>query len=62
TKGRCAEEDYQFRDIYSILENDLFKSFMDKLEQAGYEEKRAEEMRGLAIKAMMEAGMREAEL
>lgn len=62
TKGRCAEEDYQFRDIYSILENDLFKSFMDKLEQAGYEEKRAEEMRGLVVKAMMEAGMREAEL
>jgi len=35
---------------------------MDKLEQAGYEEKRAEEMRGLVVKAMMEAGMREAEL
>ena len=57
-KGKCAEEPtYLFKDIRLILENDLFKSFINKLEQAGYEERKTEEMRSLAIKAIMRAGL-----
>ena len=55
TAGKCAEERYEFRDIQTILENDLFKSFTAKLEQAGYGQDKAKQMRNIATKAMMEA-------
>jgi len=55
TKDRCVEEHPQFQDIHTILEDDLFKSFMDKLEQTGYQEEKKKQMRDIAIKAMMEA-------
>lgn len=55
TAGKCAEEYYEFRDIQTILENDLFKSFTAKLEQAGYGQDKAKQMWDIATKAMMEA-------
>ena len=56
-KNKCDERDfhYEIRDIQTILEDDLFKTFMDKLEQTDYEEEKKKQMRDIAIKAMTEA-------
>lgn len=54
--GRCAgDEDLscEFRDIRIILEDDLFKSFIEKLKRSDYEEEKKRQMRDLVIKAMM---------
>jgi exonuclease SbcD len=56
TKGKCAKEpSFEFRDIHVILEDDLFKNFMNKLEQYNYSEEKKKQLRDLAIKAMMGA-------
>jgi exonuclease SbcD len=44
----------EFSDIHIILEDDLFKNFMNKLEQCGYDEERKKQLCDLAIRAMME--------
>jgi len=54
-KGKCVEEHLEFMDIYTILEDDLFKSFVKKLEQIDYSEEKKKQMQDIAIKAMMEA-------
>ncbi|TES90811.1 MAG: DNA repair exonuclease [Candidatus Cloacimonadota bacterium] len=52
---RCAgEPEFEFRDIQAILEDDLFKEFLKKLEQKDFEEGVKRGMRNIAIKAMME--------
>jgi len=51
----CVEERYEFRDIRTVLEDSLFKSFCAKLERANYDEKKKGDMRDMAIRAMMEA-------
>ena len=53
--GKCVEYRCEFRDIGRILEDDLFKGFMQKLEQGNYPEEKAKQLRDIAIKAMMEA-------
>jgi len=58
TKGKCAEEHYEeFRDISRILENDLFKSFMNKVKEGDYTEEEERQLQDTAIKAMMQAGL-----
>ncbi len=52
---RVAEEHIEFKDIHTILEDDLFKSFMKKLEQTDYDEEKKTRLRDLTIRAMMEA-------
>jgi exonuclease SbcD len=55
-RDRCAEPPrYELRDIRMILEDDLFKSFLTKLEGAGYDDIKKEHMRAIAVKAMMDA-------
>jgi exonuclease SbcD len=55
-RDRCAEQpNFKFRDIRQILEDDLFKEFSAKLAQAAYAEEKKDEMREMAIKAMMDA-------
>lgn len=55
-RGKCAEEpEYEFKDIRMILADELFKSFMEKLEQADYEEEKKRQIRDIAIKAMIGA-------
>ncbi len=55
-RDRCAESPhYEMRDIRMILEDDLFKSFLTKLEEAAYDEIKKEHMRAIAVKAMMDA-------
>jgi DNA repair exonuclease SbcCD nuclease subunit len=55
TGGRCAEEQFEFQDISSILNDDLFKSFERKLTKSNLEEVQKTQLRKLARKAMMEA-------
>lgn len=53
--GKCAEEHYEFQDIRTILEDDLFKIFVEKLEGTNYEEQKKKQMRDVAITAMVRA-------
>jgi DNA repair exonuclease SbcCD nuclease subunit len=56
SRGRCAEEPrLEFADAHAILEDDLFKSFVSKLEQRNYDAETKKQLLDLAIKAMMEA-------
>jgi exonuclease SbcD len=55
-RDRCAAPPhYEMRDIRMILEDDLFKSFLIKLEGTDYDETKKEHIKKLAIKAMMDA-------
>jgi len=54
-KGRrTKEQSFECSDIHVILEDDLFKNFMSKLEQRNYDEETKKQLRDLAIRAMME--------
>lgn len=53
-KGKSVEEHLEFRDIHIIVEDDLFKGFMNRLEQTAFTEEKKKQLRILAIKAMME--------
>lgn len=54
--GKGVEEPrYEFKDIQIILEDELFKSFMEKLEQTDYEEEKKKQIRDIAIISMIEA-------
>lgn len=53
--SRCVEEPrLEFADVHAILEDDLFKSFVKKLDQRKCDEEAKEQLRDLAIKAMMQ--------
>jgi hypothetical protein len=55
TSGKCIEDYYEFKDIRQIVEDDLFKRFLKKLERTDYGEEKKKQMREIAIKAMIEA-------
>jgi len=55
TKGKCVEEHLEFRDIHTIFEDDLFKSFIKKVEKSDYDEEKKKQVRNIAIRAMMGA-------
>jgi exonuclease SbcD len=53
-RDRCAEPPhYEFKDIGTILEDDLFQGFLKKLEQTDCDEEKKAHMREIAIRAMM---------
>ena len=54
-KGRCSKEDFkpEFKDIHSILEEDLFKTFEKKLAKKDYDEERKQQLLNVAIEAMV---------
>jgi len=56
-KNKCEPSDFRYEvaDIRTILEDDLFKSFIEKLERSDYTGEQKKQMRDTAIKAMMEA-------
>lgn len=54
-KDRCVEDYYEFQDVNNILEDDLFKSFVQKLEKTDYSEEKKKEMYNAAIRTMIEA-------
>jgi len=49
---KCIDQTYEFKDIRTILEDDLFKKFLEKLESTNFNEEAKKEMSELAIKAM----------
>lgn len=55
TRDRCEKPPVlEFRDIENIVEDELFKKFMSKIEEKDYDKTTIEEMRTAAIRAMME--------
>jgi len=50
---RCVETHYEFRDIQVLLDDDLMKRFMQKLQKTGDNEDKKTRMRDMAIKALM---------
>jgi exonuclease SbcD len=55
TKERCEEPPVlEFKDIENILEDELFKKFISKIEKRDYDEAMRKEMQTTAILAMME--------
>jgi len=55
TAGRCDELNYECSDVKMILKDDLFKSFINKLEQTNYSDEKRKQMCDFAIKAMIQA-------
>lgn len=57
-KDKLAEQpNYEeFKDIKTALENDLFVTFNEKLNQTDYDEKRKEQIRNYTISAIMRVG------
>lgn len=56
-RGKQIETSDEFRDVQRIVEDDLFKSFMRKLEQSGCPTGQIKELRDITIRAFMEAGI-----
>ena len=54
---RDIEWHFLFMDIKNLLNDDLFKNFVKKVELGNYDEERRKELRNLAVKAMMKAGL-----
>ncbi|MDI6734792.1 MAG: metallophosphoesterase [bacterium] len=54
-KKIAGEPCYEFKDIRMILEDDLFKNFVKKLEQSDYDEEKKKQLCDVTIKAMIEA-------
>ncbi|KPJ83632.1 MAG: serine/threonine protein phosphatase [Spirochaetes bacterium DG_61] len=52
---RCEERNYLFRDIKTVLEDELYGRFVEKLERKEYGEEKKKGLLDLAIRAMMEA-------
>ncbi|NIO05889.1 MAG: DNA repair exonuclease [Proteobacteria bacterium] len=55
TRGRLAEEHFEFRDVQAVLEDDLTRRFIQKLEQAGYEAEKENQIRDLVIHAIIQS-------
>ena len=56
TLNRCFEPPkFEFKDIQTILEDDLFRKFLNKLKQADYNEEKKRQICDVAVKAMIEA-------
>ena len=55
TAKRAEELRVEFADISAILEDDLFKQFVSRVEQRNYDEEKRRRLRDLAIRGMAEA-------
>jgi len=55
SKKYAESPKFEFKDIQTILEDELFKKLLHKLEQADYDEGKKRQMRDIAIKAISEA-------
>lgn len=56
-RERCAEVQYEFRDIQHILADDLYASFVEKLESYDFDPEKQKRIREVTIRAMIEAGI-----
>lgn len=52
---RRVDKVYEFKDISFILEDDLFKTFSDKVDQTHHEDEKKTQMKHMAIRAMIKA-------
>ena len=53
--AKCVDKHLEFVDIHRILENDLYKSFLDHLESTNYSEEKKKVLRQISVRAMMKA-------
>ena len=51
--NRCYEINYEFKDISTILDDDLFIKFLKKMKDKNYSEAKETQMKDLLIKGMM---------
>jgi len=54
-KSADVEPSLNVWDISGVLQNDLFKEFMEELDQTGFSKEKKRRLRDVAIKAVMEA-------
>lgn len=54
-KGKCDDPTCQVADIKRILENDIFRSFKEKVDNGSYDQNQKKRMLQIAIQAMMRA-------
>jgi exonuclease SbcD len=52
TKGRCIDEFFEFKDVKKIIGDEIFKSFLEKLEETDYSKERKMHMRDLVIRRL----------
>jgi len=57
TAGKNIELYIEFKDIQKVLNSDIFKSFQKKLYEKDELKEEADELRNIALKALMEAGL-----
>ncbi len=53
--NRCVEERYEFKDIHLILEDDLVRRFMQKLDRTDYDGEKKKQIQDIAISAIMKS-------
>jgi len=51
--NKCVEEYYEFKDVQIILEDDLFKRFIEKLERSNYSKEKKKQLCDVVIRAIM---------
>jgi len=56
-QGRAVEINYEFRDISTILEDELFIQFLARLDQGNYSASKKEKLYTIAVEAMMGAAI-----
>ncbi len=52
SEGKTVDQNIIFKDIKTIVEDDLFKSYLEKLEQRNYDEVKKKQLQEVAINAM----------
>ncbi len=55
SEGKTVVSNIEFKDIKTIVEDDLFKSYIDKLEKRNYDEVKKKQLQEVAIDAMRKA-------
>ncbi len=53
TEGKLLENDFAFRDIHTLFEDNLFKDFRNKLEEKGFDDEKKRGLLDLTVKAML---------
>jgi DNA repair exonuclease SbcCD nuclease subunit len=53
--SKCVEKHMEFKDIHDFLEDDLFKTFLTKIEDRDFNEEKKKQMMEMALSAFIEA-------
>ena len=49
----CVEENYEFKDVCEIIEDELYNKFLKRLEERVTDPRKLKEMQDITIKSMM---------